>query len=279
MTKARVSVAATAIAKVSSGGEEPPTATLWTSIGWASRSISGPAMSRFSPASLANSVTCGERHPQRPVRQRRFDRFEDVGARSRPRMWTAPPSTGRLPPLITRFRYLPPSTAIRLAIARFAWASSAVILSSTSARLQRVRFVDQHFDLRRAGGEGGERVDLVDQVFGQDQRREHVARFDLVDALRHGSGPGRIRLCRRSGRWTLAEGSFCAAEADPRVRRHFVEEGDPRLFRPARDREADQDRDQHRVDDEQHRLQRRAAEDLQVLEQQPAHAQCPRWWR
>ena len=50
------------------------------------------------------------------------------------------------------------------------------------------------------------------------------------------------------------------------------------LSGPPREREADQQRDEHRVRDEQPDEQRRAAQDLQVLDEQPAH-QWPRSWR
>src|SRR5262249_32017428 len=60
--------------------------------------------------------------------------------------------------------------------------------------------------------------------------------------------------------------------------RDFVEEGDLRLAGIARDRKPDQEGDQHRVGDQESRLQRRPAQDLQILEQEPAH-QWPRWWR
>jgi hypothetical protein len=43
------------------------------------------------------------------------------------------------------------------------------------------------------------------------------------------------------------------------------------LVRTARQGQADEDRDDHRVGDQHHHEQRRAAQDLEVLEQQPAH--------
>ena len=79
MTKASVSVAATAIAKISSGGEEPLTTSFLTSIGCASRSISGPATSRLSRAWLAKLVTSRSEVRSGPRRQRRFQRGEDLG--------------------------------------------------------------------------------------------------------------------------------------------------------------------------------------------------------
>ena len=274
MTKARVSVAAAAMAKVSSGGEEPPTSTLWTWIGCASRLISGSAMSRFSPASLANEVTCAERLAQRPFRQRRFERFEDVGARLQPEDVDRPREHRQVAALDHQVQVLAAFDRDPLGDRQVRLGEQGSDLVVGRARLQRVRFVDDHFDFRRARREGRERVDLVDQVFGQDQRREDVARFDLVDRFVTGVHRDAFdfvadALLNVGGR------ELGAAEADPRVFGDFVEEGDPRRFRPARDREADQHRDQHRVEDEQHRLQRRAAEDLQVLEQQPAHVSGP----
>ena len=74
MTKVSVSVAATAIAKTSSGGVGALTDCLSTAIGCASRSISGDATSRLSRASVAKRITRssvatlrrGHRRAQRP---------------------------------------------------------------------------------------------------------------------------------------------------------------------------------------------------------------------
>ena len=144
-------------------------------------------------------------------------------------------------------------------------------------RLDRVLLVDDHLDPRRARAQRRERVDPVDQVGGQDQRRQHVAGADLVDRLSpalytDALDPPADPVVDPDRRQLLP------ADRHPRPAWDLVEEGDARLPRLARDRETDQDRDQHRVGDQQHGLQRRAAQDLQVLEQQPAH-QCPRWWR
>ena len=98
--------------------------------------------------------------------------------------------------------------------------------------LDRVLLVDEHFDLGRARGQGRERVDLVDQVGGQDQRRQHVAGADLVDRFgtvltwTH-STREQIRSLDSRGRQLLP------ADADPRPGGDFVEEGDPRLLRAA----------------------------------------------
>ena len=58
----------------------------------------------------------------------------------------------------------------------------------------------------------------------------------------------------------------------------LVVEGDLRLVGPAREREPDQHRDHDRVEHQHAHQQRRAAQDAQVLDQQPAH-QWPCWWR
>ena len=85
-------------------------------------------------------------------------------------------------------------------------------------RLDRVFLVDEDFDFGRAGGQGRERVDLVDQVGGQDQRRQDVTGADLFegfvpvfdrDALDATADPA-----AHPGRRQLL-----AADADPGVRR------------------------------------------------------------
>ena len=144
-------------------------------------------------------------------------------------------------------------------------------------RLERVLLVDEHFDFGRFRVQRGERVEPVDQVGGEDQGGEHIAFADLrrgfaaaadVDALDLAADP----------LVDADRGQLAVAAGDPRAGRDLVEQGDTRLARFARDREADQQRDQDRVGDQQRRLQRRAPQDRQVLEQQPAH-QCPRCWR
>ena len=81
-------------------------------------------------------------------------------------------------------------------------------------------------------------------------------------------------------------GPACWVDVDPLAAqldllgrlRHQVHERHLRLVGPARQREADQRGDHDRVEHEQGHQQRRAAQDLQVLQQQPAH-QWPRWRR
>ena len=104
VTKARVSVAATAIAKISSGGEEPSTTSFSTSIGCARRSISGPATSRLSRAWVAKldhlvRASRAAAPAAAPVRSA----FEDLGGRRAGRgsrsagraPWNSPPSISR----------------------------------------------------------------------------------------------------------------------------------------------------------------------------------------
>ena len=135
MTKARVSVAATAIAKMSSGGELPLTTSFSTSIGCASRSISGRATPRFSRASEEKRITRSSASRCAPgaTSGRSASRIAPVAFR--PRISIEVPRTSNSPPSISRLRYLPPSPATRLAITRLAWASRASILSSTACAL------------------------------------------------------------------------------------------------------------------------------------------------
>src|SRR5439155_25411526 len=65
------------------------------------------------------------------------------------------------------------------------------------------------------------------------------------------------------------------AEIEAATGRDLVEEGDAGLLRASRDGQADQHRQDDRVDDQQPGDQRRAAQQLQALDEQPAH-QWPR---
>ena len=81
VTKARVRVAATAIAKMSSGGESPSITCFSTSIGCARRSIRGCATPRFSRARRREADHPVERVALRAGRHRRAQRFEDRAGR------------------------------------------------------------------------------------------------------------------------------------------------------------------------------------------------------
>ena len=135
MTKARVRVAATAIANSSSGGEEPLTTSFFTSIGCARRSISGPATSRLSRAWPAKLFTSRSELRSGPGGSAGSSAPRMRAVARRPRIWTAIPATRNWPPSISRSRYLPPSLAIRRAIVRLAWAIRVAIRSSTSRAL------------------------------------------------------------------------------------------------------------------------------------------------
>jgi hypothetical protein len=96
--------------------------------------------------------------------------------------------------------------------------------------LDRVVFVDDDFDFGSAGVRGGERVEFVDQVGRQDQRRQHIAgahRFLglgvalYVDALNPLADPV----------GDADPGQLGGADGDPRFGGDFVEEGDARLLR------------------------------------------------
>ena len=75
------------------------------------------------------------------------------------------------------------SSEIRWARIRFASVISGLDPVVDEARLHRVVLVDEHLDLGLLRVQGGERVELVEQVRGQDQRRDHVAALDLLLGL------------------------------------------------------------------------------------------------
>ena len=135
MTKARVRVAATAIAKMSSGGEEPAITSFLTSIGCARRRIRGWATPRFSRAREEKRITRSSESRWAPggIAGRSASRIAPVAFS--PSISIALPSTSNSPPSISRLRYLPPSAATLLAITRLACASRALILSSTVCAL------------------------------------------------------------------------------------------------------------------------------------------------
>ena len=185
VTKARVKVAATAIAKISSGGAEALTTCLSTAIGWVSRVSSG--------AGGAEVVARERGEAKSPGRASRAARPAAASARTASRMRArvaagrGSGSPGRAPsnwpPLTTRPRNLPPSCAIRRAITRLAWVSSELIRSLTRRALTGSSSLTITSTSGVLGRRGRERVDPVDQVGGQDQRRQHVAGADLVDGF------------------------------------------------------------------------------------------------
>ena len=117
-----------------------------------------------------------------------------------PRISIEVPSTSNSPPSISRLRYLPPSVGDPLGDHQVGLGEQGADPVVDRLRLERVLLVDEDFDLRRAGRERRERVDLVDQVGGQDQRRQRVAGFDLLYRFGAILRPGRTRPARRSGR-------------------------------------------------------------------------------
>ena len=117
---------------------------------------------------------------------------------------------------------------------------------------------------------------------GQDQGAEDVAGLDhLLGLLAARDVDALDPLAELVAGEAAVDPAVVGAELEvlELVLGNLVEEGDPRLALVAGEREADQHAERDRVDDEQRDDQRRAAQDLQVLEQQPAHrrpAQCPR---
>jgi hypothetical protein len=277
-TKARVRVAATAIAKISSGGLSPDQDLVDRD------RLRQPGDQRLGDVEVVARLggEAGDFLQRRlqSLRQRRGQRFEDL--RARPQAEDVEAAAERLElaavddqvEVAAAFGADPPRhRQVRLREQR----RDPVV---DQFGLDRVFLVDEDFDFRHPRGQGRERVDLADEVGREDQRRQRVPGFHLSFGLgavgdEDAFDPAADPALHVRG-WKLR-----APDRDPRPRRHFVQKGDPRLFRAARDREADEDRDQDRVGDQQHRLQGRAAEDLQVLQQQPADAvhQCPRWCR
>jgi hypothetical protein len=116
-----------------------------------------------------------------------------------------------------------------VAITRLAWVSSALIRSLTS------RALTGSSSLTITSTLG---VDVVDQIRWQDQRRQHVSGAHLF----HRCGVILHVYALDPFADPVADadpGQFGAADRDPRLSRHFIEEGDARLLRRARDREAD----------------------------------------
>jgi len=137
--------------------------------------------------------------------------------------------------------------------------------------LERIVVVDDHVDGRGLRAAGAQlRLQLADEVGGQDQAAEDVAVLHLLLDLGAARDVHALDLgAELAAGLLLAEAPGTEAEAMPG--RDLVEERDPGLLRAAGDRQADQDGEHDRVDDQQPGDQGRAAQQLQVLEQQPAH--------
>ena len=122
-------------------------------------------------------------------------------------MWTVAPSTERSPPPITSFRYLVPSIPIRLAIARFAWASSAVILSSVALAFSGF----DSFTSTSTFGVPGERVESELILLIRSSGRISAARTSPDSTLSMASArewTWTHSTFSQIRDWTLAEGSF-----------------------------------------------------------------------
>ena len=112
-----------------------------------------------------------------------------------------------------------------------------------------------------------------DDVRGDDQRRRRLPTLHLGDRLCARVDLDRVdRLIQLAG--VLGDVDLLVAEAQLAVSgRHLVEQRHLRLPGWAREREPDHQRDHDRIDDQQSHEQRRALEDLQVLDEQPAHVE------
>jgi hypothetical protein len=124
-------------------------------------------------------------------------------------------------------------------------------------------------DLHRCRLETG--FELLGDVRRNDQRGQDVAVLDQLDRLaaaRDAHGLDHVEQLLR-----VARGIDLLAPQRDRVRGlgDLVQERDPRLLRAPGQGEADQDRDHDRVEHEQRQEQRRATQDLKVLQEQPAH--------
>ena len=215
VTKVRVRVAATAIAKTSSGGVAALTDCLSTAIGWARRSISG-ARSRGCRGQPAE--------PDHPVELRARCAGGSRG-RSGPRIAAAAPQPEYFDRPAEHFEVAavdhqvevrPPSLEIRREMNRLASATSARDPVVDHARLDRVLLVDDHLDFRLFGVQAGERLEPVDQVRGQDQRR------DTSPASTFASASSRVATsthstCGQTARRGRRAGELAAAAGDPGV--------------------------------------------------------------
>ncbi len=137
--------------------------------------------------------------------------------------------------------------------------------------LERILRVQDELNGRVADPLRDQIVDLAHDVHRDDQRRLRLAVLDLRDRLLAGVDLDRLdRLEQLVG--VLGDVDLLVAEVELALaRRHGVVQRHLRLPRRARERQPDHQRDHDRVHDQQPDEQRRALEDLQVLDEQPAH--------
>jgi hypothetical protein len=270
VTNISVTVAATAIANESSDGAPAFTTCLSTSIGCATAPSSGSATSRFSWARRAKRhlvelrlKLLGDRRPQRlehvrgALEPEDLDRVPDQGDLERAALDQRVEIDLRLLGDLLR------DDQVRLRDQRL----DAVV---DELGLERVILVDQHLDGGLLGVERRQRAQLVDQVRGDDQRCEHLAVADHLLGLGTALDVDALdALAEAALGGVLVE--LPLAERELLVVGDLVEEGDAWVARPAREREADQDRDHDRVDHEQRGDERRPPQDLEVFDEQPAH--------
>ncbi len=180
VTKARVKVAATAIAKTSSGGVEALTTCLSTAIGWVRRSSSGPAVPRLLRARVVKRITRSSESRIGPGGTAGRSSARIAGAVAQAEDFDRLAQHGELSAVEDEAEEFAPFAGDPPRDHQVGLGQQRVDPVVDQARLDRVLLVDDHVDFGRARGRGRERVDPVDQVGGQDQRREHVAGADLV---------------------------------------------------------------------------------------------------
>ena len=116
---------------------------------------------------------------------------------------------------------------------------------------------------------------LLRKSGGQDQPAEHLAVLHLLLDIGAARRRDALDLRAEPAPGLLLGEPAGVPQAEAGALRDLVEEGDPRLLGTAGDRQADQHGEDDRVDDQERGDQRRAPQQLQVLEEQPAH-QWPR---
>ena len=276
MTNIRVTVAATAIANASSAELSPGDHLLVDRdrLGDGAEQRQGEV--EVVAGELAEPDHPVERLPRRARRRelRRATAFRIALLRARPRMSNVADQRqveARRPRSAGRGRSTA-SSEIRCEMIRLASVTRAWIRSSTRLALTGSSSLTSTSTVGCSGLRLASDWSLSSRSGGQDQGREHVPVGDLLLRL----GPGRD-VDALDPRAELLAGDppvdplLVAAELELLLVGDLVQERDPGLRAVAREREPDQDGDHDRVADQQRDDQRRAAQDLQVLEQQPAH--------
>ena len=186
-----------------------------------------------------------------------------------------------LPPLRTCWRSLVATRSTCLDTACSTSFSRALIAWSTNWRSIGSRELRYSSTVGRADAGGDQALDLRRDVGGDDQRGKRLAVANLGDRLVAGMNLDRLDGLKELTR-VLGDIDLLVAEVDlPLAGGNLAVERHLRFSRRTGEGEPDHQRDRDRIDDQQADQQRRAPEDLEVLDQQPAHSapapdQCPR---